>query len=101
MKTIKLGLLAFIIATITACGSNDTKSYTNYDDALADVKESIAEAKSANYEWRDTGKLVKKAEKLNAEGKVDDALKTLAKAKEQAVLAVAQAKQQANVAGPY
>jgi len=100
MKTIKLGIIAFVIALTSACSMYDTQEFTNFDDAIADVKTSMAAAKSAGYEWRDSGKLIEKAEKLNTEGKLDEALKTVAKAKEQAVLAVAQAKQQASTTGP-
>ena len=100
MKTIKLGFIALVIALTSACSSYETKSFTNFDEALKDATAAIGEAKSAGYEWRDSQKLVTKAEKLNADGKVDEALKTIAKAKEQAVLAVAQAKQQASTTGP-
>lgn len=56
-------------------------------------------AKKVGFEWRDTGKMIKKAEKLNAKGKSKDSIALAKKAKEQALNAQQQAKDQAN-AGP-
>ncbi|VAW51474.1 hypothetical protein MNBD_GAMMA06-921 [hydrothermal vent metagenome] len=74
---------------------------SSYDDAVKDANASIDSAKAANYEWRDSRKMLKKADKLNKEGKTDKAMKLVTKAKSQGKLAVAQAEQQASVNGPY
>ena len=73
----------------------------NYEDAVKEANASLDDAKAVNYEWRDSRKLLEKADKLNKEGKSDDALKLVAKAKNQGELAVAQAELQASVNGPH
>ena len=45
--------------------------------------------------------LLEKADKLNKQGKTDEAMKLVVKAKEQGELAVAQAELQASVNGPH
>jgi len=100
MKTMKFILTALVIAFLGACSTNSAQSFDSFEDALKDANASIDQAKAADYEWRDSRKLVDKAEKLNAEGKTEEAFKTIAKAKEQAVLALAQAKEQAGTVGP-
>jgi len=101
MRIIKLGMLTFLLATATACTSTSTKSYSSYDDAAKDAVAAIDEAKAANYEWRDSSKMLKAAAKLAKEGKSEEAIKLATKAKQQGELAVAQAKQQASVIGPH
>ena len=73
----------------------------NYEDAVKEANASIDNAKAVNYEWRDSRKLLEKADKLNKEGKSDKAMKLVAKAKNQGELAVAQAELQASVSGPH
>ncbi len=72
----------------------------NYEDAVKEANASINNAKAVNYEWRDSRKLLEKADKLNKEGQSEKAIKLVAKAKKQGDLAVAQAEQQASVNGP-
>jgi hypothetical protein len=48
-------------------------------------------AKAVNYEWRDTGKLIKKAKKAAKKGHNKKAIKLANKAKSQAALAIKQA----------
>ena len=98
MKIIKLGLVSIFSAclftpAITQAG--------NYEEAVKNANASLDKAKAANYEWRDSRKLLKKAEKLNKEGKSKKAMKLVTKAKKQGELAVAQAKSQSNVTGPH
>ena len=98
MKIIKLGLVSIFSAclftpVITQAGS--------YDDAVKDANASIDKAKAANYEWRDSRKLLKKADKLNQEGKSKKAMKLVSKAQKQGELAVAQAELQSSVSGPH
>ncbi len=98
MKTLKAlrltALLLLVIGFAVGCAGT-TEEATGADQAAAEA--AIAAAKSANakakaegYEWRDTGKLIKKAEKALKEGKYDDAIKLANKAKRQAELAVEQ-----------
>ncbi len=101
MKIIKLGMLTFLLTVATACNSNSSKSYSSYDEAAKDATTSIDNAKAANYEWRDSRKMLKKAAKLAKEGKSEEAIKLATKAKQQGDLAIAQAKQQSGVSGPH
>ncbi len=72
----------------------------SYEEAVKEAEISINNAKAVNYEWRDSRKFLKKADKLYKEGKTDKAMKLVKKAKMQGELAVAQAKLYANVNGP-
>jgi nucleoid-associated protein YgaU len=82
------------LGLITGCASTDEAA----DDpnavaaqAIADAKAANAEAKAVDYEWRDTGKVIKKAEKALADGDTEGAIKLAKKAEKQANIAVAQA----------
>lgn len=44
-------------------------------DAIADAKKAQKEAKALGFEWRDMGKMIKKAEALAKEGKDKKAIK--------------------------
>jgi nucleoid-associated protein YgaU len=59
-------------------------------DAIAAAKAAAAKANALGYEWRDTGKMIKKAEKLAAGGKYDEAIALANKAREQGEMAVKQ-----------
>jgi hypothetical protein len=72
----------------------------NFEDAVKAANVEIDKAKAVNYEWRDSRKILSQAEKLNQEGKTDEAMKLVAKAKNQGEVAVAQAQLQASVTGP-
>ncbi len=80
------------LGLITGCASTEEASdSSSAEKAIAAAKAANADAKAVNYEWRDTGKIIKKAEKKLADGDEDGALKLANKAKAQAVTAVAQA----------
>ena len=81
------------LGLITGCASTDEAPDTtsSAEQAIADAKAANAEAKGVNYEWRDTGKLIKKAEAALASGDDEGAIKLANKAKKQAEIAVAQA----------
>ena len=98
MKTIKIALVSIFGASLLTPVISQAGSY---DDAVKAANASINQAKAVNYEWRDSRKLLKKADKLKAEGKTDQAMKLVAKAHKQGELALAQAEQQANVSGPH
>ena len=74
-------------------GENDAKA------AIDAAKAANAKAKSVNYEWRDTGKMIKKAEEAAKTGKFEDAVKMAEKAHRQAKNAYAQYEANKN-AGP-
>ncbi len=91
-----------LIAAISACMLSPVLVQAGtYEQAVLDATASIDNAKKLNYEWRDSRKLLKKAEKLNKEGKTDKALNLLAEAKKQGEMAVLQAKLQSSVSGPH
>lgn len=79
--------------------SKVTCTQGTYNAALADAKQSIKNAKKAHYEWRDSGKMLKKADKAAKNGDFETATKIALKAKRQGELALAQSKDQVN-AGP-
>lgn len=74
---------------------------SSYDAAVKDAKASINDAKALNYEWRDSRKLLEKADKLNKEGKTDEAMNLVTEARKQGEMAVVQAKLYADVNGPH
>jgi hypothetical protein len=66
------------------------------EDAISYAKAAQKRAASVKGEWRDTGKMIKKAEKLLATGKSKEAAKLANKAREQALLGYEQASSQAS-----
>lgn len=64
--------------------------------AIAAAKEAQKQADSVGGEWRDTGKMIKKAEKLLKEGKTKEAAKLAEEAEAQAMLGYIQATSQTN-----
>jgi len=102
MKIKNLNLIFCKASIISACLFAPVLAQAgSYEDAVKEATISIDNAKAANFEWRDSRKLLKKADKLNKEGKSDEAIKLVKKAKSQGELAVVQAKQQSSVSGPH
>jgi len=66
--------------------------------AIDGAKTAYNEAVSTGFAWRDTGKMIKAAEKAAADGDEEKALDLAAKAKAQAEAAIAQAAREANAA---
>ena len=62
--------------------------------AIAAAKEAQKQANSVGGEWRDTGKMIKKAEKLLKEGKTKEAAKLAQEAEAQGMLGYMQATSQ-------
>ncbi len=84
-------LLVMAISLTVGCAS--TTEGVGQDDATAAIaaaKKANAKAKAVENEWRDTGKLIKKAEKAMAAGKYDEAVKLANKARRQSENAVKQ-----------
>jgi hypothetical protein len=91
-----------LITALSACLMSPVLAQAGtYEEAVMDAKASINNAKALNNEWRDSSKLLEKADKLNKEGKSDKAMKLVAEAKKQGDMAVVQAKLQASVSGPH
>ena len=98
-----------IAATLTLAGCHSSAPKKPYAQAPEPEKRSalaaIATAKDANKaakgsQWRDTGKIIKAAEKLVAEGKFAAAQSEAIKAYYQAKTAQSQAKSQAGTGNP-
>ncbi len=90
-----------LIAIISACFLTPVLSQAGtFEEAVKQASIEIDKARAVNYEWRDSRKLLKKAEKLNKQGKTEQALKLVAKAKYQGQQAVAQADLQSAITGP-
>ena len=97
MKIIKLSL----ISLFSACLFTPVLSQAgSYEDAVKAANASIEQAKSVNYEWRDSRKLLKTADELNKQGKTDKAMALVSKAKKQGEMAVIQAQLKAGTNGP-
>lgn len=86
-----LGLVAGCASTPDEGGGADQATA---EQAIADAKASNAQAKKMNAEWRDTGKIIKSAEKALGEADYEKAIKLANKAQRQAELAMKQAKEQ-------
>ena len=74
---LSLGLLA-------GCATTGDDAASAAEQAIADAKAANAEAAALGYEWRDTGKIIKEAEKALADGDNDKALELANKALAQA-----------------
>lgn len=94
-KTLKFtSLVAMVFLVAVGCSSTSDSGGTSAEDAakaaIAAAKEASNQAKAVGNEWRDTGKLIKKAEEALAAGDYDKATSLANKAKRQAENAVAQ-----------
>ena len=87
---------ALIAAAIAMSGLTFTgiASAGSADDAIAAAKEAYNQANSVGGAWRDTAKMIKKAEKLLKEGKTEEAEKLAREAEAQGMLGYIQATSQ-------
>lgn len=100
MKKIAV-LFAAAALTLGACASSGPSH--NENDALSAITAAEQQKKlaaKAGFEWRDTGKLIKKAKAALKKGDYDTAVKLANKAKRQSEHALEQA-QVAQTAGPH
>ncbi len=98
MKTIIKLLVACALAlSLAACGTAQTKTLNDANMALKSAMKANGAAKKLSAEWRDTGKVLKKARKAKGKGEFDKAVKLANKAKRQAQNAVAQYHEQKNL----
>ncbi|MDH5230243.1 MAG: SoxXA-binding protein [Gammaproteobacteria bacterium] len=97
-----IAVLLFSVGCASTGGGMGSSSAmpANYDEAVAQAKAEIKKAKSMGHEWRDSGKMLKKAEKAHKTGDKDKAIKLAMKAKKQGELGQMQAKDQ-KAAGPW
>ena len=97
MKTIiKLAAACTLALSLAACQSGPTKTLDDANMALQAAMAANSAVKKVNYEWRDTGKLLKKARKAKGKGNFDEAVKLAGKAERQAKNAMDQYNQQKN-----
>lgn len=68
-----------------------TMAGSDFEQAKKEATAEIDNAKAAGYEWRDSRKILKKAEKAEKAGDHEKAMKLAKKAKKQGIDAVAQA----------
>ncbi len=96
-KLLVPGIVATMLVFGTACATN-TEGSGKIDAkaaaAISAAKASKKKASSVGGEWRDTGKMIKKAEKLAEEGKTEKAIKMANKAEKQGQLGYKQANEQ-------
>ena len=78
-----------------------TASAGDFDTAVKQAEAEIDRAKSMNYEWRDSRKMLKEARELHEKGDKDKALQLAKAAGQQGKMAVAQAESQSAVNGPH
>jgi starvation-inducible outer membrane lipoprotein len=98
MKTIiKLAIASALALSLAACQSAPTKTAAEADMAIKAATTANKAVKKVNYEWRDTGKILKAAAKAKKAGKFDEAVKLATKAEKQAKNAMAQYHDQKNV----
>lgn len=86
-------LIVLVFAVAVGCTSTTDSSGSNEQaaiDAIAAAKKANKDAKAIGYEWRDTAKIIKKAEKALADGDYDKAIELANKARRQAENAIAQ-----------
>jgi nucleoid-associated protein YgaU len=77
---------------MAGCATTEEDGGITAEQAIANAKAANADAKAVGYEWRDTGKIIKSAEKALADGNEDEAIKLANKAEKQARDAIAQQK---------
>lgn len=80
MKIITSAALIAVSLTMGTACSTSGEVQAGPSDAVAMAKEANAKAVAAGHGWTPTGKLIKEAEKLAAEGKADEAAKLAKKA---------------------
>jgi predicted small secreted protein len=95
----KHNLKTLLLSAALAIFSTGYLASTNAGDmsaeaSIAAAKEAQKQARSVGGEWRDTGKMIKKAEKLLKEGKTKEAAKLAQEAEAQGMLGYMQATSQ-------
>jgi hypothetical protein len=73
---------------------------SDFESARQQALEEINKANAVGFEWRDSRKILQQAEKAEKAGDHEKAMKLVNKAKQQGIVAAAQAEKQKN-AGPH
>ena len=82
---------ALLTFSLTACAADGTPAAGGgADAAIAAAKAATKASDAAGASWRDTGKMIKKAEELAKDGKADEAIKLAKKAEMQSKAAMEQ-----------
>ncbi len=98
----KTVLLVSLALAAGGCATHTTPKEPSVADTIAAAKQAVAQAHQEHVDlWINTAKYVKKAEKLNAEGKSAQARKLAETALEQVKLAEAQAQSQIDAKPVY
>jgi type II secretory pathway pseudopilin PulG len=92
--------LAALIGGLALAGTAAAADKAEAEAAIAAAKAAQKAAGAAGGEWRDTGKMIKDAEKAAAEGNFADAVKMASKAEAQGKLGKDQAMSQQGVGNP-
>lgn len=92
--------LAALMAGLIAAGTATAADKAGAEAAIAAAKSAQKSANSAGGEWRDTGKMIKDAEKEAAAGNYGTAIELANKAEQQGVLGKQQAMNQKGVGNP-
>lgn len=88
-----LGIITLIIGLVVGCASVDTQQSTKKQtsaSAIAEAKSAIAKMNATKWIWRDTAKILKKAEAAAKKGDEGKAVKLANQARDQAINAVKQ-----------
>lgn len=94
--------IPFAVATalvLGACGGGGSSAGYNEKDAKSAIlaaEHETKRAKAKGFEWRDTGKMIKKAKAALKDGDIETAVKLANKAKHQSANAIAQAADQSD-----
>jgi len=92
-------LAAAAVLTLSACAAGPTHNKNDAMGAINAAEHETSRASKVGHEWRDTGKLIKKAKAAMKKEDYDTAVKLANKAKRQSSSALQQYQEQKN-AGP-
>tara|TARA_R110002167_G_scaffold91043_2_gene244838 strand:+ start:51 stop:359 length:309 start_codon:yes stop_codon:yes gene_type:complete len=97
MRGIIKGSLVSLVIAVSSLGFNaQAHSQGQAADAINSAKAALKKADSVDGAWRDTGKMIKKAESLLKEGKYTEAAKEAMEARDQGMLGYDQAVSQSS-----
>lgn len=93
----KIAIMAMTAAlTLAACATGPSMSEQDANNAISAAKSELNKAKNVNYAWRDTGKMIKAAEKAAKEGEYEKAVDLANEAEKQSELAQQQYRETRN-----
>jgi hypothetical protein len=95
-----IAISVFMMGSVHAGSHGGAANQEAADAAIAEAKAAVKKAGTVGGVWRDTGKMIKKAEKLAADGKFDKAVKLAKKAARQGEYGYTQAVEQKGIGNP-